>query len=69
MGEGSIARLKQERKGLLQRQIEIKNQISNGQKDLKKIQQQLQMTVVTAPVTGTILQLQLRNPGQVVRAC
>lgn len=65
-GNVSLARLKQERKSLLQRQIAIQNQIDNGQKGLKQIERQLQATVITAPEAGTILKLQLRNSGQVV---
>jgi multidrug efflux pump subunit AcrA (membrane-fusion protein) len=67
-GEVSLARLKQEQKSLLQRQIEVKNQINSTQKDLKQVDTELVKTVITSPESGTILKLELRNSGQVVRA-
>lgn len=66
-GEVSIARLKQEQKSLLQRKIEIQNQVNSTVKDLQQIETQLQLTVIVAWEAGTILKLELRNPGQVVR--
>jgi len=67
-GGTNLARLNQERESLLQRQIEIKNQISSTQKDLKQVDTELLKTVITSPESGTILKLELRNSGQVVRA-
>lgn len=66
-GEVSLARLQQEQKSLLQRQIEIKNQINSAQKDIQQLEKELQNTVIRAAETGTILKIELRNSGQVVR--
>ncbi|MBS3030690.1 MAG: HlyD family efflux transporter periplasmic adaptor subunit (plasmid) [Dolichospermum sp. DET50] len=67
-GEVSLAKLKQEQKSLIQNQVALKNQISNTEKELKDIENQLQKTVITSPAAGTILKLELRNSGQVVSA-
>jgi multidrug efflux pump subunit AcrA (membrane-fusion protein) len=65
--EVSLARLKQEQKSLLQRKIDIQNQINSVTKDIKQLEKELQNTVIRAVETGTILKLELRNSGQVVR--
>jgi HlyD family secretion protein len=67
-GAVSLARLQQEQKSLFQRKIEIKNQINSAQKDIKQVEKELQNTVIRAAETGTILKLELRNSGQVVRS-
>ncbi len=66
-GESTQATLNKEREELLQRQVEIQNQISNAQKELKQVQTELEKTVIRTTQAGTILKLELRNPGQVVR--
>ncbi|MEH1896013.1 MAG: biotin/lipoyl-binding protein [Nostoc sp.] len=67
-GEVSLARLNQEKKSLLQRTIEIHSSINNAQKDLKQVLTELQKSVIRTSEAGTILKLELRNTGQVVRA-
>jgi HlyD family secretion protein len=67
IGGATLARLQQERESLHQRQIEIQNQLNTGQKDLKQVETELQKTVIRASEAGTILKLELRNLGQVVR--
>jgi len=42
-------------------------QINSAQKDIKQLEKELQNTVIRAAETGTILKLELRNSGQVVR--
>ncbi len=66
-GGATLARLQQEQESLHQRQIEIQNQINTAQKDLKQVETELQKTVIRTSEAGTILKLELRNPGQVVR--
>ncbi|MBR8841160.1 MAG: HlyD family efflux transporter periplasmic adaptor subunit, partial [Stigonema ocellatum SAG 48.90 = DSM 106950] len=66
IARATSARFHQERENLLQRQTEIQTQISSAEKDLKQVEQDLQKTVIISPETGTILKLELRNPGQVV---
>jgi multidrug efflux pump subunit AcrA (membrane-fusion protein) len=67
-GEVSLARLNQEQKSLLQRKVEINSSINTAQKDLKQVSTELQKTVIRTSEAGTILKLELRNTGQVVRA-
>ncbi|MDZ8068927.1 MAG: hypothetical protein RMY64_25385 [Nostoc sp. DedQUE08] len=66
-GEVSLARLNQEKKSLLLREIEIYSSINNAQKDLKQVLTELQKSVIRTSEAGTILKLELRNTGQVVR--
>ena len=67
-GESTLATLNKERESLLQRQIEVQNQISRDHKELKQVETQLRKTVLRTPETGTILKLELRNPSQVVHS-
>ena len=66
-GESTRATLNQEREELIRRQVEIKNQISSAQKELKQVQTELQKTIIRTTEAGIILKLELRNSGQVVR--
>ncbi len=65
-GESTLASLKKERESLQQRLIEMENKISSYQQELQQVEQDLQKTIIRAPQGGTILKLQLRNPGQIV---
>ena len=64
--EAKLARLEREREVLLQQQVEIQNQLDRDRQELKEIDRQLSAMVISAPESGTILQLNLRNTGQVV---
>jgi HlyD family secretion protein len=66
-GEANIATLKKEKQALIQRRVEIQNQIKQYQKELQQVIHQLQDTVLRASSDGIILKLNLRNPGQVLR--
>ncbi|MCL6751241.1 HlyD family efflux transporter periplasmic adaptor subunit [Nostoc sp. CCCryo 231-06] len=66
-GESTIAQLNKEKEELIRRQVEIQNQISSAQQELKQVFMELQKTVIRTSEAGTILQLVLRNTGQVVR--
>ena len=66
-GESTLARVNKERDETIRRQVEIKNQISSAQRELKQISTELQKTIIRTSEAGTILRLELRNPGQVVR--
>ena len=66
-GEATLAKLKQERQGLIQRQIEIQNQISSDSQELRQIATELENTIVRAPTSGQIQELNLRNVSQMVR--
>ncbi|WP_414550144.1 HlyD family efflux transporter periplasmic adaptor subunit [Anabaena sp. CCY 0017] len=67
-GEASIATLKKEKQALIQRRVDMQNQLNQLRKEIQQIQNQLQNTIIRATSDGIILKLNLRNPGQVVRA-
>ncbi|MEH2289297.1 HlyD family efflux transporter periplasmic adaptor subunit [Nostoc sp.] len=66
-GESMLAALNKEKQELIGRQVEIQNQIGSAQEELKQLSTELQKTIIQASEAGTILKLELRNPGQVVR--
>ncbi|PHJ66451.1 hemolysin D [Nostoc linckia z18] len=65
-GEASIATLNKEKQALMQRQVEMQSQLKQYQKEVQQIETQLQNSIIRATSDGTILKLNLRNPGQVV---
>ena len=67
-GEATIATLNQQKQALMQRQVEMQTQLKQYQKELQQIETQLQNSIIRATSDGIILKLNLRNPGQVVRA-
>lgn len=67
-GKSVLASLGQQQKALLQQQLNIQSQIDKDQRDLKQLEIDRQKTIVRASATGTILNLELRNPGQFVRS-
>ncbi|MBD2183794.1 HlyD family efflux transporter periplasmic adaptor subunit [Planktothrix sp. FACHB-1355] len=67
-GEATLATLKKEREALIQRRIEIENQINRDRKEIQQIETELTKSIVRSPADGTILQLYLRNAGQTVRS-
>ncbi|RAM53515.1 MAG: hemolysin D [Hapalosiphonaceae cyanobacterium JJU2] len=66
-GKATIASLKKEKQALIQRRVEIQNQLGQSQKELQQVANQLQDTIVRATSNGIILKLNLRNPGQVLQ--
>ena len=66
-GQGSFARLKQEQNSLLQRKSELEKQLGSERQELLQVQRDLRKTVISAPISGIILKLNLRNPNQTVR--
>ncbi|MFB2768529.1 HlyD family efflux transporter periplasmic adaptor subunit [Pelatocladus sp. BLCC-F211] len=66
-GKATIASLKKEKQALIQRRVEIENQLGQFQKELQQVANQLQDTIVRATSDGIILKFNLRNPGQVLR--
>lgn len=65
--EVTLATLNKERSQLLQRRSEIESQLKQNQKELQQNSLNLNNTVIRASADGTILNLGLRNPSQVVR--
>lgn len=66
-GEATLATLHKERESLKSAQTNIQNQLNRDRQALQQIGQDLKQSVVLAPAAGTILKLELRNPGQSVR--
>ncbi|MEH2236129.1 HlyD family efflux transporter periplasmic adaptor subunit [Nostoc sp.] len=66
-GESTLAQLNKEKEETIRRQVEIQNQISSAQQELRQVFTELQKTVIRTSEAGTILKLELRNAGQVVR--
>lgn len=65
-GEATIATLNKEKQALMQRRVEMQTQLKQYQKEVQQIETQLQNSIIRATSDGTILKLNLRNPGQVV---
>ncbi|MBD2385675.1 HlyD family secretion protein [Cylindrospermum sp. FACHB-282] len=66
-GEGTLASLKRERESLLQQRLELQKQLVRTRQELQQVGTDLSKSVIRAPITGVLLQLNLRNPGQVVQ--
>lgn len=65
-GESTLAALRKEKESIVQRRIETENQIMSDRQEFKQILEDLQKTIVRAPMAGTVLSLELRNASQVV---
>ncbi|MEI2579173.1 HlyD family secretion protein [Scytonema sp. PRP1] len=65
-GDAGVAAFIREKKALIQRQIEMRNQIRQSQKEVEKNNLQRKNSVIRATSNGVVLKLNLRNPGQVV---
>jgi HlyD family type I secretion membrane fusion protein len=66
-GLATIATLKKEQENLQSRQIEIQNKLKSDMKSLQQTYVELRKTIIRSPTDGTILTMELRNSGQVVR--
>ncbi|WP_341530253.1 HlyD family efflux transporter periplasmic adaptor subunit [Nostoc sp. UHCC 0302] len=66
-GEATLAALKKERETLLQQRLEFQKQLDHTRKELQQVESDLNQSVMRSPIAGTLLQLNLRNPGQVVQ--
>ncbi|QSJ17970.1 HlyD family efflux transporter periplasmic adaptor subunit [Nostoc sp. UHCC 0702] len=66
-GEATLAALKKERETLFQQRLEFFKQLDRTRKELQQVENDLSKSVIRSPITGTLLQLKLRNPGQVVQ--
>jgi HlyD family secretion protein len=67
-GQVTVANIRRGREQLLQAQAELQSQIQASQKELNQLQTDLARGEVRAPASGTLMQLNLRNPGQVVQS-
>lgn len=65
-GKANLARLQQEKQQLIQQKVEIQKQLSSYNSALEQINQEIANTIIRASASGTIQQLNLRNPQQVL---
>ncbi|MEC4812017.1 MAG: HlyD family efflux transporter periplasmic adaptor subunit [Scytonema sp. PMC 1069.18] len=66
-GQATLATLKREQEALLQQGIQIKNQLERDTSELRQVESDLNQTNITVTEDGIVSQLNLRNPGQLVR--
>ena len=67
-GKVTIATLNREQEALKQQAIEVQKQLERHQKQLQQALTDRDRTVIKAPTSGTLFQLNLHNPGQNVQA-
>jgi multidrug efflux pump subunit AcrA (membrane-fusion protein) len=67
-GEVNKATLEKEQKALIKQRIEIQQTIERDARELQQVETDLSQTTVTATSDGIVSKLNLRNPGQTVRA-
>ena len=65
-GKATLAMLNKEREQLIQKKVEIQNQIARDHQELAQLEAEITATVVRVPVSGIIQELNLRNVSQVV---
>jgi multidrug resistance efflux pump len=63
----NVARLNQEKSSLSQRQSELQKSIENDNQELLQVKKDISKMVITAPISGIILKLNLRNANQIMR--
>ncbi|WP_016952662.1 HlyD family efflux transporter periplasmic adaptor subunit [Anabaena sp. PCC 7108] len=66
-GAAILAALKKEREILLQQRLEIQKQQIRTRQELQQLENDLSKSVIRSPTNGTIMQLKLRNSGQVLQ--
>ncbi len=67
-GEINLANINQEKSSLIERKVEIQNQINSNRQELDQVEIELEKSAVRAPESGIIQELRLRNPQQVLEA-
>ncbi|MEH2418902.1 HlyD family secretion protein [Nostoc sp.] len=67
-GEVNKATLERERQTLFKEKIETEKQLERQENELKQAEIDLKQTTITATADGIISKLNLRNPGQTLRA-
>ncbi|MEH2046065.1 HlyD family efflux transporter periplasmic adaptor subunit [Nostoc sp.] len=67
-GEVNKASLERELQALLKQKIETEKQLERDTSEFKQVETDLKQTTITATADGIISKLNLRNPGQTLRA-
>ncbi|MEL7420471.1 MAG: response regulator, partial [Cyanobacteria bacterium J06555_3] len=66
-GRATIAGLTREKEALIQQRIEIERQLGQDREELNQVERELTKTKITAPIAGTIFQLDINNQGQTLQ--
>ncbi|MDJ0695509.1 HlyD family efflux transporter periplasmic adaptor subunit [Mastigocoleus sp. MO_188.B34] len=67
-GEATLAALNKELQTLFISRLELEKKLQRDMRELKQVEKDLALTIIRAPVAGTVLELNLRNPQQVLRS-
>lgn len=66
-GTSTLATLSKEQEALTQQKVRLQTELNRDRQELQQIKTDLTRTVIRAPITGTIQQLNLRNSEQLVQ--
>ena len=66
-GRATIAGLNREREALIEQRIGINQQLEQDLEELNRVDRELAKSKITATTTGTVFELNLRNPSQTVQ--
>ena len=67
-GASTLATLGQQREQLLQNRNELQRQLDRTQKELQQLERNFSQSTIRVPISGTLMELNLRNVDQVVRS-
>ncbi|WP_242541922.1 HlyD family secretion protein [Leptolyngbya sp. Cla-17] len=67
-GAATLATLHKEQEALIQQRVKLQNELTRDRQELQQVKADSANTIVRSPATGTIQQLNLRNPNQVVQS-
>jgi len=67
-GASTLATLKKEQEALIQQKVKLQNELTRDRQELQQIETDLTHTVIRAPITGIMQQLNLRNTDQLVQS-
>jgi multidrug efflux pump subunit AcrA (membrane-fusion protein) len=66
-GKSTLATINKEEEAIIQQKIVLQNQINHDRQELNQTETELKKSIIRAPESGIILQLNLRNPEQLVK--
>lgn len=67
-GKATLAALNKELQTLFISRLELEKKLQRDMRELKQVEKDLALTIIRAPIAGTVLELNLRNPQQVLRS-
>lgn len=66
-GASTLATLNKEQEALIQQKVKLQNELTRDRQELQQVETDLTHTVIRAPATGILQQLNLRNRDQLVQ--